>query len=48
MIGALKSKLVELEAKIDGQSAEIHALQMRHLATPDDPIDVDLEAVVDR
>ena len=48
VIGGLKSKLIELEAKVDGQSAKIHALQMRHLATPDDPIDVDLEAVVDR
>ena len=48
VIGALKSKLIEVEAKVDGQSAKIHALQMRHVATPDDPIDVDLEAVVDR
>jgi len=48
VIRALKSNLIELEAKVDGQSAEIHAFQMRRLATPDDSIAVDLEAVVDR
>jgi hypothetical protein len=48
VIGALKSKLIELEAKVDAQSAKIHALRMRRLATPDDSIAGDLEAVVDR
>ena len=48
LIGLLTSKQLEFEAKLGGQSAKIHALQMRHVATIDAPIDVDMEPEVDR
>ena len=41
LIGLISCKQSELEAKVGGISTKIHALQMRHVATPMAPIDVD-------
>ena len=48
LLGVMSSKQAELECKVGGHSAKIHALQMRHVATPASPIDVDVEIQVDR
>jgi len=47
LIGVMSSKQAELECKVGGHSAKIHALQMRHVATPASAIDVDVEIRVD-
>ena len=48
LLGVMSSKQAELECKVGGHSAKMHALQMRHVATPASPIDVDVEIQVDR
>ena len=47
LIGLISCKQSELEAKVGGISTKIHALQMRHVATPMAPIDVDDDAELD-
>ena len=47
LLGVMSSKQAELECKVAGHSAKIHALQMRHVATPASAIDVDVEIQVD-
>ena len=47
LIGLISCKQSELEAKVGGHSTKIHALQMRHVATPVAPIDVDDDAELD-
>ena len=47
LIGLISCKQSELEAKVGGHSTKIHALQMRHVATPMAPIDVDDDAELD-
>ena len=47
LIGLISCQQSELEAKVRGHSNKIHALQMRHVATPVAPIDVDDDAELD-